>query len=300
MIATKTLAKIETALTADQGESFRRLLAKYLPQANDIYNTPSGRRSHLGASILGSNCARAVWYSFRWCTDEVLPGRLIRLFNRGHMEEPRFLALLEMIDCEVWAVGADGKQLNVASSDDHSAGSLDCVLRGIPEMPTTAILGEFKTHGEKSFLKLKEDGVMNSKWEHFVQMNFYMGMMKLPAALYCAVNKNTDELHMEIVRYDPTNYLESLQKAKYISYVEGPPNRISLDATWWQCKYCKHHPVCHKQAQPAQNCRTCRHVGVNKDGWFCNNYQVSGHRWLDREQQEYGCEYYSTNRLFNS
>jgi hypothetical protein len=52
-------------------------------------------RTHLGASMLGKKCARAVWYGWRWAHVTRHQGRLLRLFNRGHREEPDLVKHLE-------------------------------------------------------------------------------------------------------------------------------------------------------------------------------------------------------------
>ena len=44
-------------------------------------------RPHFGCSLLGHPCDRYLWLNFRWAIDNKLPGRLLRLFARGHAEE---------------------------------------------------------------------------------------------------------------------------------------------------------------------------------------------------------------------
>ncbi len=41
----------------------------------------NGFRSHLGASLIGKECERAIWFDFRWVTRARHPGRLLRLFE---------------------------------------------------------------------------------------------------------------------------------------------------------------------------------------------------------------------------
>lgn len=60
-----------------------------------------GLRHHLGASIIGRECYRELWYSFRWATNACLEGRVLRLFDRGHEEESRFVDWLEMVGAKV-------------------------------------------------------------------------------------------------------------------------------------------------------------------------------------------------------
>lgn len=59
------------------------------------------RRTHLGASVIGVQCAREVWYGFRWAAQEELDGRRKRLLNRGHEEEHRVARWLRAMGCEL-------------------------------------------------------------------------------------------------------------------------------------------------------------------------------------------------------
>src|SRR5688500_9417011 len=54
-------------------------------------------RRHLGASVIGEECPRAIWYDFRWFWLKRHTGRLLRLFLRGHDEEPRIIEWLRRI-----------------------------------------------------------------------------------------------------------------------------------------------------------------------------------------------------------
>ena len=59
------------------------------PTLDAIYNAyeasqGDGFRDHLGASLIGKACARALWYDFRWVTPSWHSGRLLRLFETGH------------------------------------------------------------------------------------------------------------------------------------------------------------------------------------------------------------------------
>ena len=65
----------------------------------------SGYRAHLGASLIGTECERAIWYSWRWATRARHAGQLLRLFQTGHMAEARFVADLRRIGVTVGHAG---------------------------------------------------------------------------------------------------------------------------------------------------------------------------------------------------
>ena len=47
------------------------------------------RRPHLGASVIGKECPRALWMDFRWASDPRFESRILRLFESGYKEEDR-------------------------------------------------------------------------------------------------------------------------------------------------------------------------------------------------------------------
>jgi len=227
-IATKTLAAIEAALVKDQGAKYRGLLKDLMPTASDAYSTKEEDfRNHLGASLIGRECARELWFSFHWCTLERFDGRMLRLFNTGHLAEPKMVALLKLIGCQVWQIDAYGRQFRINGHRGHFGGSMDGVAVGIPDLPEgVAAITEFKTHGDKSFVKLVADGVRLAKPEHVTQMNIYMGKNNLAYAFYMAENKNTSELHAEIIPFDPIQYQRYLDRSAMIIDSVIPPPRF--------------------------------------------------------------------------
>lgn len=310
MVAHETLNAIDAAIAADGGGAFRQWQGKVIPTLDDAFRgEDEPHRSHLGASVVGRECPREIWYKFRWTTPNKPEPRMLRLYNRGHLEEGRFIAMLLTIGCEVWQVDEHGKQFRISWADGHAGGSGDGVARGIPEMPETPVLTEFKTHGEKSFIKLAGkldewrlcrqrrgqftgEGVRTSKFEHFVQMQTYMHKMGLAAAIYFAVNKNTDDIYAEVVHLDSEFAEQFLNRGEQLVWTKEPPKRISESPGFWKCRFCDEHAVCHMGASPELNCRTCDHVQVRAGGaWHCGLHDAP----LDKERQANGCTDYAVN-----
>lgn len=279
-LATNTLAAINKTLEADQGASYRQHLKNVLPHMSDAYRGAEKNpfRAHMGASGIGKNCARAIWYGFRWYTMPSFEGRILRLFNRGHLEEGRFIALLLSINVQVYQQDANGKQFRISDAGGHFGGSGDGIGVGLPDLPPgTPALLEFKTHNAKNFEKLAAVGVKDSKFEHYVQMNTYMRKMDLHVGLYGAVNKDTDELHLELVQVDPILSDQFLDRGRALVFMREPPKRISESPGWFGCKFCDHKPVCHFNKPPERNCRTCFYSVPRENGkWYCTNQEING------------------------
>lgn len=98
-----------------------KALAKRILENIDEYcvrTYDGGHRSHLGASLIGRECERHLWYIFRWCLHEKTTGRQQRLFNRGHREEARFVEWLEGIGFKIWFENYEGFAYH-AESDSY-------------------------------------------------------------------------------------------------------------------------------------------------------------------------------------
>lgn len=272
-LASKTIAAIEHKLFSDQGRLFRKLLGEEILKVDSAYESEYSfpYSSKIGYSKAASSCSRQIWYGYRWYKENSVPARMIRLFNRGHLEEARFIALLRMIGCSVFAVDENGKQFRI--SDGQLSGALDAVIYGLPEFPNSYVLGEFKTHSDKSFKKLKLKGVKESKIEHYAQMQVYMLKASLPHSLYLAINKNDDALHGEIIDLDKRQAQLYIDRLKKVESCQTPPEKISGTSNCFECRYCDYNMICHHNEQEDINCRTCRNLQLNNGKWFCNRYQ---------------------------
>ena len=255
-------------------------------------------RTYLGASSIGKPCDRALWYEFRWCGGEKFSGRMLRLFNTGHLEEKRIADDLREIGCEVHTTDRAGQQFAVVALGGHFRGHMDGVCLGLPEAPKTWHLCEFKTHNVKSFSELRRKGVKDAKPEHFCQMQIYMHLAGLTRAIYLAVCKDTDELYAQRVEYDKAAAEQILARAKSIIESDTPPEKIG-GPDHWECRFCPHRNRCHGQqvdhAEPAVPCRiTCRNcihstpiVDESTAGqWRCERHGKP----LARAEQENGCD----------
>jgi hypothetical protein len=264
----------------------------------------------MGASQLGHDCGRAVWYSFRWATKAAFQGRMLRLFNRGHIEEARFIAMLLMIGMPVYQQDAEGKQFRIGFGDGHGGGSGD----GVTYYNNNPVLIEAKTHNERSFIELagkleewraylaheghfKGKGVRDAKPEHFVQAQIYMRKMGLASCLYMAVNKNTDDLYIEVITLNPEHADQYIERGEKLIQATTPPTKLSTSPGFWKCTWCEHKPVCHMKRAPDRNCRTCKYVQLESAGrWACTH--PTNHAILTQEKQLVGCQFYKVASHF--
>jgi len=242
-------------------------------------------RAHLGASTLGQPCDRKLWLSFRWAVQPKFPGRILRLFRRGHQEELSIISDLRAIGMDVQKL-AKQHWVNFGS---HVSGSLDAIIdSGVPDAPKTQHIAEFKTHSKKSFDDLVKHGVEKSKPEHFVQMQVYMQGTNIGRALYLAVCKDDDRIHTERIKIDHAVAEKAVARGQRIALTDRMPEPLSNDPSWYQCMFCDAHKFCHETKKTEHvNCRTCAMATPLSDStWHCGKWDDV----IPLEAQRTGCE----------
>jgi hypothetical protein len=248
------------------------------------------RRPHLGASQIGRSCTAALWWSFRWASDPGHEPRVLRLFARGQREEDVIVSLLRSAGIRVIQDDPNtGRQYSFR--DGHFGGSMDGAAQGLPESKAWHVT-EFKTAGRKAFEQLTKIGVQKAQPTHWAQMQCYMHWTGMERALYVSVCKDDDRLHLERVDYNHEAAERFIRRAQDIIATDAPMERISEDPTWYECKWCEHHGVCHGDRAPRVSCRTCSHVTFRRDGTtHCGLHDVV----LAVEHQKTGCEQHLYN-----
>lgn len=235
-----------------------------------------GPRAHLGASVLGEECSRKLWYGFRWASAIQFPGRMLRLFRRGHKEEEWIVDDLKAAGMTVREVDPDtGEQYRFAAGDGHLGGSCDGLILGVPGAPKTWHVLEVKTANASSWKTLERDGVERAQPKHYTQMQVYMRKFKLTRALYVSVCKDDDRIYTERVRIDKVHADAAIRRGEDIIRMPNPPERISEDPAFFRCKFCDHAAHCQRGDYWTieRNCRTCVSSTPIADGkWRCEHH----------------------------
>jgi hypothetical protein len=267
---TKLQLRLDTAFGRDTiAERIKKEIDEYSLQAYD-----DGPRTHLGISKIGHSCDRYLWFHFRWMMREQLSARMLRLVSRGHFEEQKFIEYFTKLGYNIVTMDEHGKQYKVKAIEGHFGGSNDAAgilpeRFGIQER----LLYEFKTANKKWFATISGSGVQKAKPMHYIQMCTYGYMFGLRYGLYIVVNKDDDDLHIEILELDWTQAAYNISRAERIIRSFSPPPRISESASYYECKFCEMNGICHLNEPVLKNCRSCRFAepAANTE-WFCHRY----------------------------
>lgn len=273
--------RIDDAIKADPNK-YRELCGKWVNECDDWKRRSKGtHRSHLGASIIGKDsCPRWQWLTYRGASERSEPARMIRLFNRGALEEGRVLAALEMIGARI-KCRHEGRQIHCVAG--NVMGSCDAVMK----LDDHFYVVEIKTANDKSFKAMKEQGIPRA---HFMQMQCYMGALQIDRGIHVCVNKNDDSILVTEVPFEDeqVGFANSVAWNIIFSQNEPLPMHSRASQYWFECKICDHKSICHEGALPQKNCRTCRnYVPAGNNVGRC---EVSGESF-----EGFGkvCKYYS-------
>lgn len=250
------------------------------------YEAANQHYDSLGISVgeIGNPCDRALFYNFRWASrPEEIEGRKLSIFRTGDRWEEVLVDDLERIGVTVW-----GQQDRIRLVGGHIRGKCDGKALGIPEASKTEHLCEFKSSNDKGFKEIVKKGCKEAKPLHFAQVQIGMHAFGLTRALYLVVNKNDDARYAERIEYDAAYCIRQIARAERIIAASEPPARISEDPEWFECRFCRHHSVCHEDAWPRVTCRSCLYSTPEMDGdaqWSCARWSKP----LGVDEQKAGC-----------
>jgi hypothetical protein len=215
------------------------------------------------------------------------PGRILRLFRRGHLEETTLVSDLRSIGIDIQRTGKSQSRVDFGS---HVSGSVDGVAEcGVPGGDGMRHVVEFKTHSKKSFDHLEDNGVEKSKPMHYAQMQVYMLGTQIDRALYVAICKDDDRIWAEQIKFDSALANKLVERGKRIALSDRMPEPLSADPSWYQCKFCPAHEFCKKTKTTKEvNCRTCAHSTATPESTFtCARHDDTA---VPVEYQRTGCE----------
>jgi len=267
-------------------------LEELIYQAYEKRESKVIRLTRIGASGIGEECVRSIWYDWRGFHNDTPSGRMLRLFKTGHLQEDRIVQDLKDAGLEVWDRDPDtGEQWVYTDVSGHFVCKPDGIVRGVPSAEKTPHLLEIKTSNVNGFKELEKRGVKEAKPAHYYQMHAGMWLAGLNRALYVALRKDDEKYYIERVERDESCIEDIQHKLEQLTMSMSPPPRIAEKEGDWRCKFCDGQDVCWGKAQPLVNCRTCQHASI-KDGnsWYCDQQKIE----LPYGAQLKGCDLWMT------
>ncbi|MBU0613674.1 hypothetical protein KJ766_00095, partial [Patescibacteria group bacterium] len=201
-------------------------------------------RGYLGMSGIGNLCLRAIWYSYRgytetdvnpWKPDD-MEGRKFMIFEMGNRVEDMLVDQIKMAGYTL-----TGLQDSYEAFNGRFKGHCDGVLT---DLDGTRYLLEIKSANNRRFNLFKDKGVEETAPGYWAQIHLYMKYSGINMGLFLILNKDNQELHGELVEYDPKVANKYLDVAELILKSEDPPAGIGKDEKCKDCTFCGYRSWC--------------------------------------------------------
>lgn len=219
--------------------------------------TESQDRRYLGASIVGHYCERHVQFHLLAARGQVTrpqpAARILRIFDRGNVYEEKVRRWLKDAG---FLFGIPQTGLDFSDFDGQFKGHVDGVITGWRRILTDngiacpiqlPALWENKCLGSKGWKKLSDERLKKYSSTYYVQVQLYMHYLKLPRALFTAINADTMEIYHEVVDYDPTE--ANLAVARVSAVIQASDKgvmvqRCTNEPSFYICKWCDYRGEC--------------------------------------------------------
>jgi hypothetical protein len=174
-------------------------------------------RTYLGGSRLGQPCERALQFEFAGAPKDDgsdFDGQTLRIFEIGHALEDLAIRWLRCAGFDLYTRKGnrpDGSQFGFSIAGGRVRGHVDGIIAAAPDQLGLAVpaLWECKTMNARNWRETVAKGVVIAKPVYAAQIALYQAYMEgsVPGicsnpALFTAINKDTAELHHELVAFD--------------------------------------------------------------------------------------------------
>ncbi len=219
-------------------------------------------RTYLGASRLGHACERALQFEFAGAPKDEgadFGGQTLRIFEIGHQLEDLAIRWLRAAGIDLYTRKGnrpDGEQFGFSVAGGRIRGHVDGIIANAPAALglRTPALWECKTMNAKNWRACVKDGVTVSKPVYAAQIAIYQAYMEpsVPGisaapALFTAINKDTAELHHELVPFDAARAQRMSDRAVRILQATDAGDllpRIAASRDFFECRFCAHAGRC--------------------------------------------------------
>ena len=209
-------------------------------------------RDYLGASRLGAACERALQFEYAKAPVDHgrdHNGRLLRIFERGHVMEDCMVAWLRDAGFDLRTQKADGGQFGFSDAHGRLRGHIDGVIVGGPEGFRYPALWENKCLGAKSWRELEAKGLAVAKPVYAAQVALYQAHLQLHEhpALFTAINADSMAIYVELVPFDAALAQRMTDRAVKVIFATDAGEQLPRgfnDSTHFECRMCAWQDRC--------------------------------------------------------
>ena len=254
-------------LDYNRTRSFSDVLTGIVDAALVIENSSRPRREYLGGSRVGHACERALQFEFAGAPKDDgadFPGRTLRIFAIGHVLEDLAIQWLRAAGIDLYTRkgnNPDGEQFGFSVAGGRIRGHVDGIIAGGPDALKLGVpaLWECKTMNAKNWRETVKNGVAVAKPIYAAQIALYQAYMDAAVlglasnpALFTAINKDTAELHHELVPFNAELAQRMSDRAVRILRATDAGEllpRIARQRDHFECRMCAYANRCWSLSQ---------------------------------------------------
>lgn len=220
-------------------------------------------REYLGVSQIGEECLRKLQYQYKYKKPN-FDARTLRVLNMGNNLEDLIANWMRLAGFDLVTRDENGCQFGFKAMDGKIQGHIDGIIKKWPadleiknfRVQGSSLLWECKSMNSQNWNEFRKHGVLTSHFVYYVQVQLYMAYMDLESCLLTALNKNTGELHHEIVEFDKE--VAQIYSDRGIQIIKSTEHeevlgRISNNRNFVTCKMCNYQKQCLEDGDGIQN-----------------------------------------------
>jgi hypothetical protein len=211
------------------------------------------RRDYLGASLIGNECARQIWYEYNGFERPPFEAETLMNFEDGHRTEDLTAARLRMVPgIELWTHDENGEQFGFKALGGKFSGHCDGVIRGLKQATKALHIWEAKCSAQKKFSEFQNCkakfgeklALKNWNQNYFAQAQLYMHYLNIDRhymTVALAGGRDYDSCRTE---YQPEVAQFYIDRADSIISAREPPSRINEKPDFFLCRFCNFKEIC--------------------------------------------------------
>ena len=212
------------------------------------------KRDYLGASLIGNECARQIWYTYNGYEQEPFEAKTLMNFADGHRTEDLTAERLRMVEgIELVTHKPDGNQLGFSALGGKFKGHYDGVITGILQAPKTKHIWEAKCSGDKKWKSFKstkakfgeKNTLKNWNENYYAQAQLYMHYEQIDRHYLTVAYAGGREYDSCRTEYNGAIAERYIHRAEKIINTNQPPPRIRDEKDFYICRWCNFKDICY-------------------------------------------------------
>lgn len=214
-----------------------------------LFGGEEPRAYNISPSLIGDECLRRIQFMTTKAPAAPHEGKLLRIFQRGHIFEPFVLAIMREAGFVISNMDEKGNQHGFQILDNQCRGRLDGIITAGPEIDglTYPCGWECKVLGDTGFKKALKDGVAKAHPKYADQAAMYQAYKVEGPMLFSIMSANTMEIYSEAFEADEVRAQEASDRTVMVLRANAVGEllpRAAGDPDQFPCKWCDFKDHC--------------------------------------------------------